>query len=194
VVSDGVGRFDESLCQDLTCCTHYSSAVPCPGHGAWMPPAGLALPRLVELVCSDKVRPFDMRERWSHPRGVQSNGPTVWTDRTYVRAEQRQVDAGKLRRAWANKQEEEAAAHERRIGELMRRQQVLIPITVTYFKWLTQRPVRALDRDRDPFWAMGVPVLVDGEPAAVICPVASRVGRGVREMLAELVVVVASPM
>lgn len=58
----------------------------------------------------------------------------------------------------------------------------------------TGRQVGALDNDRDHGRAVGVPIVVDGAPVAVICPVASRVGkdRAIQRRLAGLTVTVAT--
>jgi hypothetical protein len=195
MVVDGVGRFDGSLCPNPGQCREREDAAPCPGHGAWRVPPGLSLPALVRSVCQDQARPVVVKRHFQAPADSQGRGTTVWTAKAHLLAEAEHLKAQDRYDAWLEKQQEARRAHEQRIEDLMERQQRLVPLTVAYYKKATGRLVRALDGDRDPAWAMGVPVVTDdGTVVAVICPVASRVSAdsAVRQRLSAVTVVVAS--
>jgi len=193
-VVDGVARFEGEVCPDPRHCQHHRVPAPCPGHGTWVTPPALSLSRFVRSVCEDRVRPFVMTRPFQPPLGAQGRGVTVWTAKAYVKLEFDHLAAQARHQQWVDRREEAARRHERAIEALMQRQQALVPMTVAHFKRTTGKHTRALDGDRDPAWAMGVLVVVDGHPAAVICPVASRVraARRLRELLRQFTVVVAS--
>jgi hypothetical protein len=194
-VVDGAAKFTGTLCPNPAQCNEpeHPEGAPCPGHGSWSVPSPLSLADFVLGVCADRLRPWPMKRYFQAPPDSQAGGATVWTAKLYAAAEAEHLRAEERHNAWLERQEEAERAHARHIEDLMGRQQALVPLTVAYYKRTTGRRARALDGDRDPAWAMGVPVLVDGNPVAVICPVASRVqAAGVRQRLAGVTVVVAS--
>jgi len=193
-VVDGVARFEGALCPDPSRCREHHVPAPWSGRGAWVTPPALTLSHFVRSVCDGRVRPFVMTRHFQPPTDSEGRGKTVWTAKAYADLEPEHLAAQARHQEWADRQAEAARGHERAIEALMERQQALVPMTVAHFKRTTGKHIRALDGDRDPAWGMGVPVVVDGDPAAVICPVASRIsaeGR-LRERLGQLTVVVAS--
>jgi competence protein CoiA len=193
-VIDGAARFIGAVCPDPRRCQEVRSAGPCAGHGSWSAPPGLTLATFVASVCRGQLRPVTMRRYFEAPVDARSNGTIAWTTKTYVDTEKEALLAQARRQAWDEEQAKAARAHENQIEALMTRQQALVRITVAYYKRTTGQRARALDGAREPSWAMGVPVLVEDSPVAVICPVASRVANdpAIQRRLHGLTVIVAT--
>lgn len=196
-VVDGAARFKADWCANRRQCGAWSMhgadhTGPCSGHGYWDCPPRLSLDEFVAYVCTSRVVVHEtqaLRRDWDarHP-----GGRVVWAPLAYIRAETEQLEATRVRDAWEERQRQERTKWEANILALLARQDALVKPTVEHVFHATGTYPQVHNKQRDPYWAMGLPVFVGDRAYAVICPVASRVVGAVRRRLAPLTVIVAS--
>ncbi|MFJ8856594.1 competence protein CoiA family protein [Streptomyces sp. NPDC102437] len=199
-ITAGAACFQPEWCCDRVDCGWNSwgveGALPCGGHGKWSGVEPFPLDRFVAAICANTTRPHRLRvPSWE-------KGETWrWITERYFGLEEEQVRAT----AWRNQVRERLAAIQQRqreakaaaeqehmaaIEALLQRQKALVkPVVEFVFHEAGVYP--NVGRDGVPEFAMGVPVYVQGEPYAVICPVASRVP-ALRRRLVPLVLFAAS--
>ena len=207
----GIWRFTEEWCAKRRDCEYAGPMTffswnrpkpqPCLGHGRWDPvPTPLAT--AVRYVCDGTIRPHALRDT----SGARLAGKWValengghgqwrhigWTAPFYIRLAAVQDAAIEEHEAARAKEDKEAAARKANVLLLAARQKALrMPALGAVARQAEQATSSG---ECDPKWAMGIPItgLADGKILAVICPVASRVTRRIRQRLADVLIVVAS--
>jgi len=207
-VAGPIVRLERSRCEADRRCRRYRDLPhppPCPGHGHWVP-AELTLERFVSLVCQDAIRRMAIpAPSPPGPGEAEPDQRAAWTSPVYVRRAQaihqgeQTTDAAvanERAERWRQQVQEqrrrqhEAERHEANRMALQERQHRLTPFAVQEIASRTGHVPWTLPDDFEH--AMGVSVMVNGQPAAVICPIASRITSEIADRLVNAVVYVAS--
>jgi Competence protein CoiA-like family len=208
MVTGPIVRLEVTRCE--TRCVRYQDLRDpprCVGHGRWQR-VSLGLDHFVELVCQGAIM-WTSIPRPSPPRpGTKDSAVTFsWTSPIYIRraeqlhrmqvetdaavAEERRRRRERAEAELRRKQTEEER-HQANRDALQERQTRLTPIVVALV---------AAEAGHEPWtWAlpgdfehaMGVSVILNGRPVAVICPIASRITDEIADRLLEVTVYVAS--
>ncbi|HZN71518.1 MAG TPA: hypothetical protein VFC00_07530 [Micromonosporaceae bacterium] len=206
-VARPIVRLERSRCEADRRCERYRDLPhppPCPGHGHWVP-AELTLDRFVSLVCQDVIRRMAIpAPSPARPDEAEPEPRTAWTSPVYVRRAQaihqgqQTTDAAvanERAERWRRQVQEqrrrqrEKERHEDNLMALQERQHRLTPLAVQEIASQTGHvPWTFHDFEH----AMGVSVMVNGQPAAVISPIASRITPEIADRLVNAVVYVAS--
>jgi len=219
-VAEPVARLVVKACGSVGCSRYRDLPEPpaCPGHGRWNPTT-ITLDLFVRLVCQERIVWANLpttgvatHEKPVGARAHDSAGRWSWTSPIYLtRASaihRAQLDTDKLaaearamllreREAKAQQRktmmvqiERDKQRHAANRAALRERQQQLTPVVMQQVGDRTGS--RAWPLDGDPDYAMGVSILSEGRIVAVICPVASRITEETAELMADVVVYVAS--